>query len=272
MAESIPMHSRSPSTRLGGRAYAHHRDDDDTEKEYDRLRDLARAEASKRNSCFDRAHEAYEQGDGAGAKQLSNEGKSHAAKMEQYNKQASEYIFRANNSTERVPSDTIDLHGQFVEEAEDILEARIRDAQARSQTHLHVIVGKGNHSVGHVQKLKPRVEHLCQELGLQYRTEENEGRIYVNLQGHDIPHMPPPPSNYSGGGYGGGSHHGYPGAQHGGQQQHHGQAQHGQQHPRPPAHAGQPQGEQQQEDGTEKLKRKVIDKLTKKLGDCCVVM
>lgn len=35
-------------------AYAHHRDDDDTEREYDRLRDLARAEASKRNSCFDR--------------------------------------------------------------------------------------------------------------------------------------------------------------------------------------------------------------------------
>lgn len=206
------------------------------------------------------AHEAYEQGDGAGAKQLSNEGKSHAAKMEQYNKQASEYIFRANNSTDKVPSDTIDLHGQFVEEAEDILEARIRDAQARSQTHLHVIVGKGNHSVGHVQKLKPRVEHLCQELGLQYRTEENEGRIYVNLQGHDIPHMPPPPSNYSGGGYGGK------------QQQHHGQAQHGQQHPRPPANAGQQQGEQQQEDGTEKLKRKVIEKLTKKLGDCCVVM
>lgn len=189
--------------------------------------------------------------------------------MEQYNKQASEYIFRANNSTDKVQDDTIDLHGQFVEEAEDILEARIRDAQARNQTHLHVIVGKGNHSVGHVQKLKPRVENLCQELGLQYRTEENEGRIYVNLQGHDIPHMPPPPSNYSGGGYGGGANHGYPGAQHGGQ--HHGQAQHGQQHPRPPAQSHQPQ-EQQQEDDTEKLKKKIISKLTKKLGDCCVVM
>lgn len=211
------------------------------------------------------AHQAYENGDGAGAKQLSNEGKAHAAKMEQYNKQASEYIFRANNSTDKVPDDTIDLHGQFVEEAEDILEARIRDAQARNQTHLHVIVGKGNHSVGHVQKLKPRVEHLCQELGLQYRTEENEGRIYVNLQGHEIPHMPPPPSNYHGGGYGGGAHHG-------GKQHHGGQPVHSQQHPRPPANTGQAQEQQQEEDGTEKLKRKVIDKLTKKLGDCCVVM
>lgn len=37
-------------------AYAHHNhaDSDDTEREYDRLRDLARSEASKRNSCFER--------------------------------------------------------------------------------------------------------------------------------------------------------------------------------------------------------------------------
>lgn len=34
--------------------------------------------------------------------------------------------------------DTIDLHGQFVEEAEDILEARIKYAQSQGQTHLHV--------------------------------------------------------------------------------------------------------------------------------------
>ena len=46
--------------------------------------------------------------------------------MEQYNKQASQYIFRANNAQDKVPDDTIDLHGQFVEEAEDMLEARIR--------------------------------------------------------------------------------------------------------------------------------------------------
>lgn len=246
------MHQQNHSTRLGGHAYSHHGDNDDTEAEYDRLRDLARAEASKRNACFDRAHEAYEKGDGAEAKQLSNEGKAHAAKMAQYNKQASEYIFRANNAQERVPDDTIDLHGQFVEEAEDMLEARIRDAQARGQDHLHVIVGKGNHSANHVQKIKPRVEQLCQELGLQYRTEENDGRIYVNLQGHDIPEMPPLPSGPSGNG-------------HGGKQQH---GQHGQQRPRPPV-ASHPQ---QQQPGEEDLPTKIVSKLFKKLGDCCVVM
>ena len=60
--------------------------------------------------------------------------------MEQYNKQASDYIFRENNAVGRVDADTIDLHGQFVEEAEDILEARIKYAQQHGQSHLHVYV------------------------------------------------------------------------------------------------------------------------------------
>lgn len=58
--------------------------------------------------------------------------------MDQYNKQASEFIFRENNADGRVAADTIDLHGQFVEEAEDILEERIKYAQKHGQTHLHV--------------------------------------------------------------------------------------------------------------------------------------
>lgn len=147
---------------------------------------MARQEAQKRNQCFERSKDAYNRGDGAAAKALSNEGKEHGERMEQYNKQASDFIFRENNISDRVPPDTIDLHGQFVEEAEDILEARIRQAQSQGQTHLHVIVGKGNHSPGHIQKIKPRVEQVCQELGLQYHTEPNEGRIYVNLTGGQV--------------------------------------------------------------------------------------
>lgn len=43
--------------------------------------------------CFQQSHEAYSSGDGAGAKQLSNEGKEHQRKMESINKQASDWIF-----------------------------------------------------------------------------------------------------------------------------------------------------------------------------------
>ena len=84
------------------------------------------------------SHQAYERGDGAAAHELSEEGKRHGAMMDQYNQQASDYIFRENNAVGRVDGDTIDLHGQFVEEAERILEQRIRYAQSTGQDHLHV--------------------------------------------------------------------------------------------------------------------------------------
>lgn len=76
-------------------------------------------------------------------------------------------------------------------QAEEILEQRIRYARQTGQTHLHVIVGKGNHSPNHIQKIKPRVEQVCRELGLQYHTEPNAGRMYINLQGgpaDSVPH------------------------------------------------------------------------------------
>ncbi|KAF2005737.1 smr domain-containing protein [Amniculicola lignicola CBS 123094] len=247
--------------QLGSRALNH--SSSDTEAEYDRLRDLARQEAAKRSSCFDRAHEAYSAGDGARAHELSEEGKKHAAKMDAYNNQARDFIFRENNNEGRVAGDTIDLHGLFVEEAEDVLEERIKVARQRGETHLHVIVGKGNHSRNHVQKIKPRVEKVCQELGLQYATEENEGRMFINLQGGSVGHMPPPPTAPNYGGYPG-SHSGGGHQQPHGGQQHHGQQHHGQQ---------QSHGQQNnQNDEVEQLVKKGLPRLFKALKGCCVVM
>lgn len=68
------------------------------------------------------------------------------------------------------------------------------------------IVGKGNHSPGHIQKIKPKVEEVCQELGLQYATEPNAGRMYVNLQGGAAV-MPEQFKHHGGGGGGGGGQH-----------------------------------------------------------------
>ena len=179
--------------------------------------------------------------------------------MEQYNKQASEFIFRENNADGRVPADTIDLHGQFVEEAEDILEERIRYAQSHGQTHLHVIVGKGNHSPGHIQKIKPRVEQICQELGLQYHTEPNEGRIYINLSGGqvDMQHV----NNW--GGYQ--SQPGYEQPYSGGhQQQGYSQTHHQQQQQQHQQYQGQGQAQGQGDEVEKMVKRflpRIIDKL-----------
>ena len=76
------------------------------------------------------------------------------------------------------------------------------------------IVGKGNHSPGHIQKIKPKVEQICQELGLQYATEENAGRMLVNLRGGPAV-MPEHLKAHRGGGY----HQGYGGGPGYGQQQ-----------------------------------------------------
>ncbi|KAI9840606.1 MAG: hypothetical protein M1837_001502 [Sclerophora amabilis] len=256
-----------PATQLGGGAF-NHSQSRDAEQEYDRLRGLARQEHDKRSRCFDQANQAYGRGDGAAAHELSQEGKRHGQMMEQYNKQASDYIFRENNANGRVPPDTVDLHGQYVEEAEDILEQIIRYRQAEGQNHLHIIVGKGNHSPHHVQKIKPRVEQVCRELGLQYATEENSGRILVNLRG-DPPIMPP----LQNGGYPqpqqhGGQHYGN------GQQQGH-QQQHQQPHAGQQGHPGgpQPHGTQQNHNAQiEQAVKKVLPRALRKLQDCCVVM
>lgn len=111
---------------------------------------------------------------------------------------------------------------------------------------LNRIVGKGNHSANHVQKLKPRVEQVCRELGLQYSTEENAGRIYVNLTGGSA-EMPS-------GGYP--SQHQYPGQQHHHQQPHH-----------------QQQQQQQQQDPLEQVVNAILPRVMRKLEKaCCVVM
>ncbi|KAL2006625.1 hypothetical protein VTN00DRAFT_9293 [Thermoascus crustaceus] len=243
---------------MGHRAFNHDQNRE-VEEEYDRLRDLARQEAAKRGSCFERSREAYENGDGALAKELSEQGKAHGRKMEEYNRQASEFIFRENNANGRVPPDTIDLHGQFVEEAEEILEQRIKYAREHGQTHLHVIVGKGNHSVNHVQKLKPRIEQVCRDLGLQYATEENAGRIYVNLTGG--PADMPPEQHYQQPQHYDGEYHTTP------------QHQQPQQQPQQAQQAQQVQAQPEQKDEVEQIVETVLPRVLRKLEKaCCVVM
>lgn len=99
-------------------------------------------------------------------------------------------------------------------------------------------------------------------MGLQYATEQNEGRMYINLQGGpaNMPAYPQPP--------------------HGGQQQHHeGQPQGGQQgYPggQQQYGGGQQQHQQQQgyqnQDEVEKLVIKLLPRIIRKLEGCCVVM
>ncbi|KAI3336801.1 DUF1771-domain-containing protein [Xylariaceae sp. AK1471] len=256
--------------RIGGRDFNHDPSAAD-EAKFQAWREQAEKEWAKKRDCMQRAHEAYERGDGATAKQLSNEGKRHAAEAAGLDKKASDFIFVVNNS-KYTSGDTIDLHGQQVDEAVSILQERIHEDRQRNQTHLHVIVGKGNHSVGHIQRLKPAVEDLCRDLGLQYKTEENAGRVYVNLQGGDVTHMPPLPPQPATqhGGYDDQPHGGYPQHQQQHQQQHH--QQHQQQHHQQQQHH--PSQQQQHYNGQNQEPYVQAEKLLTKLVNkyCCAVM
>ena len=125
---------------------------------------------------------------------------------------------------------------------------------------MNSIVGKGNHSVNHIQKIKPRVEQVCQQLGLQYATEENAGRIYVNLTGGPA-EMP----QYD-------SHPQYPSTETGTYQPSHPSHQQPHQYPQQQNHQQQQQ-QPQQEDEIEQLVEKVLPRVLRKLEKaCCTIM
>ena len=58
------------------------------------LRARANAAGDQMARSFDEAHKAYERGDGARAKELSNAGKAAQREMERLNEEAAEWIFR----------------------------------------------------------------------------------------------------------------------------------------------------------------------------------
>jgi len=132
--------------------------------------------------CFDMAHEAYGAGDGARAKQLSNEGHVHQKARDDINSQAADWIFHENNKNS--PEGTVDLHGLYVEESIHYTEQAITDAQTKRLPQLRVIVGKGIHSYQHVQKIKPAVEKIMRQYNLRAALDpHNAGVLIVQLDG-----------------------------------------------------------------------------------------
>jgi len=125
---------------------------------------------------FQQSQDAYKRGDGALAKDLSNQGKDHRRRMESLNKQASDWIFQRESasfafsdygnlmiewgrkqqggpfffvfgelklisgSKDRSPRE-IDLHGLYVKEAIAHTDAAIQTAKKRGESDLHLIVG-----------------------------------------------------------------------------------------------------------------------------------
>ncbi|TBU29614.1 hypothetical protein BD311DRAFT_777500 [Dichomitus squalens] len=144
------------------------------------LRARANAAGDEMARNFEAAHQAYESGDGARAKELSNAGKAAQGEMERLNEEAAEWIFKGEQNN---PGE-VDLHGLYVKEAIRFTDKSIVEARSRGDRQLRLIVGKGLHSTNHVAKLKPAIEELIQKHGLVAELDEhNSGVLIVNLDG-----------------------------------------------------------------------------------------
>ncbi|PPR07409.1 hypothetical protein CVT26_013725 [Gymnopilus dilepis] len=154
-------------------------------EDYASLRAQANEHGSQMAKCFQQSHEAYARGDGALAKDLSNQGKEHQRRMQELNKQASDYIF---SSTDAPPLrlDTepgeVDLHGLYVKEAISRADEAIQIAKRSGQKEIRFIVGKGLHSHDGVAKIKPAIEDLMQKHRLLAELDpHNSGVLIVKI-------------------------------------------------------------------------------------------
>lgn len=126
-----------------------------------------------------RSQAAYKAGNGALAKQLSNQAKDIHAQVEYHNKEAARLHYVHNNSN--LPDGTIDLHGLFVKEAIQKVDAAVSKAKKENRKTLTVIVGAGNHSIDRVQRIRPAVEKWCRDRGHTY-TAVNQGCLSISLR------------------------------------------------------------------------------------------
>ncbi|PPQ68208.1 hypothetical protein CVT25_015040 [Psilocybe cyanescens] len=171
------------------------------------LRSQANEHGDLMAKSFKESHEAYSRGDGALAKELSNQGKDHQRKMEQLNRQASDFIFigffdsllyeysrneflsstfqkttrlKINCPGFRKPGE-VDLHGLYVKEAIHRADQAIQRAKQQGQPQINFIVGKGLHSQGGVAKIKPAIEELIQKHQLVARMDPNNAGVLIVL-------------------------------------------------------------------------------------------
>lgn len=129
--------------------------------EYLALRQRADKAYDEMRQCFAESQRAYDSGDGARAKELSNEGKAHRAEGERAEKVAADWLFQGlfrimytmtsftnlrivENNKGRDQYE-IDLHGLRVKEAIERTDNAIVNARQNGLSELRLIVGKSLH-------------------------------------------------------------------------------------------------------------------------------
>jgi len=148
------------------------------QKEYNHHREQANNNAKEMGEAFNQAKIAWEMGNKAKAKELSDFGHKCKGEMEIHNANAVKLIATTNNFDK--DPDEIDLHGLYVNEAiqffKETLLLKMKDDNFQS---LKVIVGKGLHSKDK-PKLKEAVVNFAYVHNLQvFEHPENPGCLII---------------------------------------------------------------------------------------------
>ncbi|KAJ3150296.1 hypothetical protein HDU86_006687 [Geranomyces michiganensis] len=161
MGSHISHHSSSSSSSLpaSSSASATTTTNEQPTESAEHYRALADKAAAARNDCYDRSRAAFSANRKAEAKELSTQGKAHAAEMSRYNALAAKAAHGSRNAAGSMSE--IDLHGLFVKEALEALDTHVAKCRAAGVTRTRVITGKGNHSKDGMAKIRPAVEEWC---------------------------------------------------------------------------------------------------------------
>ncbi|KAH9019029.1 hypothetical protein EDB85DRAFT_1820114, partial [Lactarius pseudohatsudake] len=104
---------------------------------------------------------------------------AHESEMKELDERAAKIFFRENN---KVSVDgEIDLHGLYVAEAIQVAEDQVEIARWRGDEVVHFIVGKGLHSGTGEAKIRPALEDLFTELGLDHSLDPHNTGVLVVL-------------------------------------------------------------------------------------------
>lgn len=128
--------------------------------DYEYFREEAAKHHSERNECFNKAKEAYNQGNKNAASYYSQLANLHLQQIEYANSRAATALLSAHDASSEV---TLDLHFYKVKESLEVLDLfldsainRLKEKQ-KNKVALYIITGRGLHSTNGRSKLRPAI-------------------------------------------------------------------------------------------------------------------
>ncbi|KAH9002042.1 hypothetical protein EDB86DRAFT_2801063 [Lactarius hatsudake] len=143
----------------------------------EKLREKARRSAREMTEAYGRAKSAQRIGDRLAAQEHRRQGDAHKSVMEELDEQAAKIIFRENNKDR--DDGMVDLHGLYVAEAARFANEQLRSARLKCNDVVYFIVGKGLHSDAGGARIRPALEDLCTEYGLDHSLDPNNAGVLI---------------------------------------------------------------------------------------------